>query len=116
LQKFGGEVLASRLWDDGRKLTYPIDGHKKGTYWLTYFNMESTRLHEVNRECRINENMLRHLFVKLDARVAPELVRVARGEAQPRSRTETAPTEGRPTTEPAASQEVPDKDAEEAVR
>jgi small subunit ribosomal protein S6 len=95
VEKAGGEVLASRLWDDGRKLAYPVAGHKKGTYWLTYFNLESTRLHEVNRACQLNDSLLRHLFVKLDARVAPALVSVARGEAKPK------PEEPAPAAAPA---------------
>ena len=85
VEKAGGEVLASRLWDDSRKLAYPIDGHKKGTYWLTYFTLEPTRLHEVNRACQLNESILRHLFIKLDPRVAGTLVSVARGEVQPKA-------------------------------
>ena len=99
VEKAGGEVLASRLWDDGRKLAYPIDGHKKGTYWLTYFNLESTRLHEVQRACQLNEGILRHLFVKLDPRVAGALVSVARGEAKPKAEE----AEAAQTAEPAAA-------------
>ncbi len=83
VEKVGGEVLASRLWDDGRKLAYPIEGHKKGTYWLSYFNLEATRLHEVERACQLNEGILRHLFIRLDQRVAGALVSVARGENKP---------------------------------
>ena len=95
LEKFGGEVLASRLWDDGRKLAYPIEGHKKGTYWLTYFNLEPTRLHEVERACQLNEGILRHLFIKLDPRIAGTLVSVARGEVKP------ATAEPEPAAQPA---------------
>src|SRR4051812_17603434 len=91
VEKSGGEVLASRLWDDGRKLAYPIDGHKKGTYWLTYFKLEPTRLHEINRACQLNENILRHLFIKLDPRVAGTLISVARGDIQPPSEEPPAP-------------------------
>jgi len=90
VEKCGGEVLASRLWDDGRKLAYPIEGHKKGTYWLTYFNLESTRLKELNRACQLNEGILRHLFIKLDPRVATALVSVARGEVPPKAQPEPA--------------------------
>ena len=39
----GGTILAARLWDE-RKLAYPIKGHKKGVYWLTYFRMEGANL------------------------------------------------------------------------
>ena len=35
----GGKVLVNRLWME-QKLAYQIDGHQKGTYWLTYFEME----------------------------------------------------------------------------
>jgi small subunit ribosomal protein S6 len=111
LEKFGGEVLASRLWDDGRKLAYPISNHKKGTYWLTYFKLDGSRLGPLNRECRINEAMLRHLFIKLDPRVAPTLVSVARGEAQPRPRSESPAPTGEVKAE-GAKEEIPDKDAE----
>jgi small subunit ribosomal protein S6 len=98
VEKFGGEVLASRLWDDGRKLAYPIDGHKKGTYWLTYFKLEPTRLHEVERACQLNEGVLRHLFIKLDPRIAGTLVSVARGEPKPAGGEPEAAT---PAAEPA---------------
>ena len=100
VEKSGGEVLASRLWDDGRKLAYPIDGHKKGTYWLTYFKLEPTRLHEINRACQLNEGILRHLFVKLDPRVAGTLVSVARGDVPQPAAAE--PAAAAPETAPAA--------------
>ena len=45
LEKYGAEILASRKWDD-RKLAYPIRGHKKGVYYLTYFKAESKRMSE----------------------------------------------------------------------
>jgi small subunit ribosomal protein S6 len=38
ITQHGGTILAARLWDE-RKLAYPINGHKKGVYWLTYFKM-----------------------------------------------------------------------------
>ena len=88
------EVLASRLWDDGRKLAYPIEGHKKGTYWLTYFTLEPTRLHEVERACQLNEGILRHLFIKLDPRIAGTLVSVARGDAKPTTEQPEAAPQG----------------------
>src|SRR5687767_12600741 len=56
--KCGGEVLVSRLWNE-QKLAYPIDGHKKGTYWLTYFRLDSQKLTDLTREIRISENIVR---------------------------------------------------------
>ncbi len=36
LAKHHSEIVASRQWDE-RRLAYSVDGHKKGTYLLTYF-------------------------------------------------------------------------------
>ncbi|MEO8494279.1 MAG: 30S ribosomal protein S6 [Planctomycetota bacterium] len=82
VEKFDGEVLANRLWNEQR-LAYPINGHRKGTYWLTYFRLESTRLHEFNRACQLNENILRNLTIKVDPRLVDTLVAHASGKALP---------------------------------
>lgn len=76
----GGEILASRLWNEQR-LAYPINGHRKGTYWLTYFSMETSGLKDFARQCEINDDVLRHLALKVDPRLVDTLVAVARGEA-----------------------------------
>ena len=52
ITQFGGTILASRLWDE-RKLAYPIKGHRKGIYWLTYFRMEGTNIALLERQCEI---------------------------------------------------------------
>lgn len=41
IQKLGGKILVSRLWEE-RRLAYPIKSHRKGTYWLTYFELSGT--------------------------------------------------------------------------
>lgn len=80
IEKCGGEVLASRLWKED-KLAYPVEGHRKGAYWLTYFRMESVDLVKFNRECQINEDILRQLTIKIDPRLVEALVANARGVA-----------------------------------
>lgn len=79
IEKCGGEILASRLWKEDR-LAYPIDGHRKGAYWLAYFRMESTDLSKFTRECQINDDILRHMVLKIDPRLVDALVAHARGE------------------------------------
>lgn len=71
--KCGGSILANRLWEE-RRLAYPIEGQRKGTYWLTYFKMDSQKLAELNRHCQISETILRTLFLKVDPRIAEALV------------------------------------------
>jgi small subunit ribosomal protein S6 len=81
VNKCGGEVLASRLWNE-QKLAYPIKGHKKGTYWLSYFRMETPKLVEFNRACQLNENIMRKLVLKVEPRLVEALVAHALGKAQ----------------------------------
>jgi small subunit ribosomal protein S6 len=77
IEKLGGEVLVSRLWDE-RRLAFPIKGQRKGTYWLMYFRLESTKLPEVKLPCSINDNILRVLFLKVDPQIEEALVNHAR--------------------------------------
>jgi small subunit ribosomal protein S6 len=80
----GGSVLAARLWDE-RKLAYPINGHKKGVYWLTYFKMPGGNLTALERQCEITDDIIRKLFLKVDDRIADALVQHAlAGEAAPK--------------------------------
>ena len=73
IEKLGGEMLASRLWEE-RRLAYPVDGHRKGTYWLTYFKLESDQLSLLNRQCQLSESIVRTLFLKVDPRITEVLV------------------------------------------
>ena len=75
-----GEILASRLFDE-RKLAYPINGHRKGVYWLTYAKLESTSIVKFNRACKLNDIILRHMVVKIDPRLVDAMVSVAQGKA-----------------------------------
>lgn len=95
IEKFGGKLLVSRLWDD-RRLAYPIGQHKKGTYWLTYFSMESTHLPTLTNELRLNDTVIRNLFIKIDPRLVDAMVEHAK--------TDTAPApEARPGARPDAA-------------
>ena len=107
IQQHGGEVLASRLWDE-RRLAYPVDGHRKGTYWLTYFRMDGRQLTTVNRQCQLNDNILRTLFVKVDPRIVDTLVAHANSSTGP-----SVPIERKPpkeTEEVAEGVPVPELD------
>ena len=82
--KCGGEVLVSRLWNE-QKLAYPIDGHKKGTYWLTYFRLDSQKLTDLTREIRISENIVRSMTLKVEPRLVDALVEHAKGGGKPKT-------------------------------
>jgi small subunit ribosomal protein S6 len=91
IQKLGGQMLANRLWED-RRLAYPINGHRKGTYWLTYFRLDSAQLEALNRQCRLSDSIIRTLFLKVDPRIVEVLVSHAQaGPAALRRPPEPAP-------------------------
>lgn len=92
--KFGGEVLVSRMWNE-QKLAYPIDGHKKGVYWLTYFRMDAQKLVEFNRALRIDEAVVRSLTLKVHPKLVEALVEHAKGGGKAKT-PEAAPAEGAP--------------------
>lgn len=82
IEDLGGSILANRLWNEQR-LAYPIDGHLKGTYWLTYFEIESTRLPELDRACHLNEAVVRQMVLKIDPRLVEPMVAHALGRPIP---------------------------------
>jgi small subunit ribosomal protein S6 len=79
LEKNQAEVLASRQWDE-RRLAYPIKGHKKGLYYLTYFRTEGKNLVNIERDCALTEMILRALVLKIDPKIQETMLAVARDE------------------------------------
>lgn len=104
IEQAGGEVLASRLWNEQR-LAYPIAGHRKGAYWLTYFRMPAERVTQFDRACRLNENVLRNLTLQVDYRLVDTLVAHARGELVPDPHAEAETPASEPEAQPAESKE-----------
>ena len=107
IEECGGEVLVNRLWDE-RRLAYPIKRQRKGTYWLTYFRVDGSKIAELTRKCRLSDSILRHLFVKIDRRIVDTLVEHARsGQAMPSG--------GRPGASPSSDHKDKDKEQAEEV-
>ena len=79
LERNHGEVLASRPWDE-RRLAYPIKGHKKGLYYLTYFRTEGKNLLNIERDFALSELVLRQLMLRVDPKLQELLLTVARDE------------------------------------
>ena len=49
-----------------KKLAYPINKELNGYYFLMQFEANKEVEAELNRKARLDENVLRHLIVKLD--------------------------------------------------
>jgi small subunit ribosomal protein S6 len=73
LTKHSSEIVASRQWDE-RRLAYPVEGHKKGTYLLTYFKTEGTKLKEIVADCHLSDLIVRELILKVHPKLEEQLV------------------------------------------
>lgn len=73
IESLGGTIKVSRLWEE-KRLAYPIDQHKRGTYWLVYFTMDTDKMKDLNRQFTINGNVIRHLIIRIDPRLVEPLV------------------------------------------
>jgi small subunit ribosomal protein S6 len=78
-ESLGGTVLASRVWQE-MKLAYQIGPHQKGTYWLTYVELESSKLVEFYRNCQLSEPIIRQMTLKVEPRLVEPMLAHARGE------------------------------------
>ena len=52
-------------WDE-RKLAYDIAGTKRGLYILAFFRTVSDRLASIERDCNLNEKLLRSMVIRAD--------------------------------------------------
>jgi small subunit ribosomal protein S6 len=90
LERNHAEVLASRPWDE-RRLAYPINGHKKGLYYLTYFRSEGKNITGIERDCALTELVLRTLILKVDPKHVDIMLQLARDEHAVALQTVTEP-------------------------
>ncbi len=90
LERNQAEVLASRPWDE-RRLAYPVKGHKKGLYYLTYFRTEGKNVASIERDCALNEMILRAMILNIDPKLVDVMLQLARDEHAVALQTVTEP-------------------------
>ena len=69
----GGAVVKQAPWGR-RRLAYPIDHHREGSYYVVLFEAPATAIAELERGLLISEEVLRHLVTRVE-----RPVRAARG-------------------------------------
>ncbi|MFK5975862.1 MAG: 30S ribosomal protein S6 [Sulfurovum sp.] len=63
LTKEGAELVATN--DMGmRKLAYPVEKHARGYYTILFFKAEGTTIQELERNLKINEEVIKFLTIK----------------------------------------------------
>ena len=67
IEKNGGTIVATE--DMGtRDLAYEIEKNKRGHYYLIYFTAPTEAILELERNYRINETILRFIFIKYESK------------------------------------------------
>lgn len=76
---YGGEVVISEDWGR-RKLAYPIQKEARGLYTYVVYTGKGDVVHEMERNLRLNEHVLRFLTVNLDNEFDAETFRKRRAD------------------------------------
>src|SRR5512133_312830 len=63
--RFGAQLAKTENWGR-RKLAYEIGGHKEATYVLEVIDGGGDAMKEIDRRLKVNEQVLRHLVVRVD--------------------------------------------------
>jgi small subunit ribosomal protein S6 len=63
IEAIGGTITAEKDWGR-RRLAYPIRDNSEGTYTILRFSAEPSKLAELYRHFKLNENVLRSLVIK----------------------------------------------------
>ena len=84
IERHGGEIITLRRWDD-RRLAYAIRGQKRGTFLLSYFEIDGRELAAIERELHFSESITRQLILRADhvGEVELELEKKEAGNNQP---------------------------------
>ncbi|MFZ9658980.1 MAG: 30S ribosomal protein S6 [Arcobacteraceae bacterium] len=67
IEKNGGTIVSV---DDmgNRELAYEIEKNKRGYYYVIYFQAPSESIIELERNYRVNESILKFMFIKFDGK------------------------------------------------
>ncbi len=70
----GGQIVKAAPWGR-RRLAYPIDRYREGSYHIIHFDAPAEAIGELERTLLITEEVLRHLVIRVD-----RPIRASRGE------------------------------------
>jgi small subunit ribosomal protein S6 len=65
LARGDAEVVSIRKWDE-RRLAYDINGKSRGTYILTYFRGDPSKIAAIERAVQLSEQIMRVLIIRTD--------------------------------------------------
>jgi len=83
MERVGARVIASAKWDE-RRLAFEVEGCRRGIYALTYFEAESPKIIDLERDVQLSESALRCLITRAEHLTEEEMAEaVERAASQP---------------------------------
>jgi small subunit ribosomal protein S6 len=76
INKHGGKVINSQVWLEKHKLTFRIRKCGEGTYYLINFEGGNDVVEKVQSGLKLNEKILRFIFIQVEPKGAAEPARV----------------------------------------
>jgi small subunit ribosomal protein S6 len=67
IEKNGGTIVSCDEMGS-RNLAYEIDKQKRGYYYVIYFTAPSEAINELERNYRVNESIIRFIFIKSESK------------------------------------------------
>ena len=83
IERHGGTIMVIKKWDE-RKLAYEVNGQKRGTYVIAYFTATGKAVGPIERDVKLNEQVLRVMITKADHLNQQEMEAVEPQRIEPR--------------------------------
>lgn len=115
IERHHGKMILIKKWDE-RKLAYEVNGQKRGTYIIAYFTAPGDAVGPIERDVKLNEQVLRVMVTKADHLNKDEMAAVEPQPIQPREErnpwdrpawNDRPPREDRPREDRPASDRAP---------
>ncbi len=65
LTKADAQIVSVRKWDE-RRLAYDINKKARGTYILVYFNGDTAKISQIERDVQLSEQIMRVMILRTD--------------------------------------------------
>ncbi len=72
VNKNGGKVINSQVWLEKHKFTFEIKKCTEGTYYIINFEGGSDVVAKMKPVLRLNEKVLRSIFIKVESKGGPK--------------------------------------------
>ena len=89
LARSDAEILSMTPWED-RRLAYEIKGKTRGLYVLTYFKANAEKLTDIERDCQLNETIMRLMVLRREDVSDDEIKTETPAQAEQRQAEESA--------------------------